>query len=436
MQSISSETKVCDACRSAYYKWKRQNPDFGDLLSRIEEEELAETDDNMDMNQVLKFFFSETAVLVSSPQMFQNDSMDSDIIDVAKVAITSDTNSRFGLTQKTITLPMNCTTSSHKTCCICSANMERNSRTVSPEDRDLIFLKKYILIPEGARCCSQYLDDDRLTKNAIDKVAPFSIQSKRFSSSDQKRFDFDNPLSLSDDEYQILTSLTKVQFEDLASYLFDSNIRNSSNRSIRNALAILLCKLRLGLSLNILAVLFQLPDKKAVSRSLKTVRTALMTRFVPSNLGFNHITRQEIIDQHTSTMARRLMCDAESNTAIVVIDGTYIYMQKSRNNEFQRKSFNLYNKRSLLKPMINVSTTGYVIACIGPFCSNYSNNDASIMNNILHRNTENILNWLKKDDIVVVDRGFRDSVHTMESLGLNVALPPFLNGRRQFTTTE
>ncbi|CAF1493570.1 unnamed protein product, partial [Rotaria magnacalcarata] len=174
-------------------------------------------------------------------------------------------------------------------------------------------------------------------------------------------------LSLSDDEYQILTSLTKVQFEDLASYLFDSNIRNSSNRSIRTALAILLCKLPLGLSLNILAVLFQLPDKKTVSRSLKTVRTALMTRFVPSNLGFNHITRQEIIDQHTSTMARRLMCDAESNTAIVVIDGTYLYIQ---------------------------------------------------------------------DDIVVVDRGFRDSVHIMESLGLNVVLPPFLNDRRQFTTTE
>ncbi|CAF5206645.1 unnamed protein product, partial [Rotaria magnacalcarata] len=151
----------------------------------------------------------------------------------------------------------------------------RNSRTVSAEDRDLIFLKNNILIPEGARCCSQHLDDDRLTKNAIDKVAPFSIKSKQFGSSDvqslisgwqilfeqQKRFDFDNPLSLSDDEYQILTSLTKVQFDDLASYLFASNIRNSSNRSIRTALAILLCKLRLGLSLSILAVLFQLLDK-------------------------------------------------------------------------------------------------------------------------------------------------------------------------------
>jgi hypothetical protein len=35
-----------------------------------------------------------------------------------------------------------------------------------------------------------------------------------------------------------------------------------------------------------------------------------------------------------------------------------------------------------------------------------------------------------------VDRGFRDSIETMESLGLNVVSPPFLNGRRQFTTSE
>ena len=35
-----------------------------------------------------------------------------------------------------------------------------------------------------------------------------------------------------------------------------------------------------------------------------------------------------------------------------------------------------------------------------------------------------------------MDRGFRDSIDTMESLGLNVSLPPFLNGRRQFTTSE
>lgn len=37
---------------------------------------------------------------------------------------------------------------------------------------------------------------------------------------------------------------------------------------------------------------------------------------------------------------------------------------------------------------------------------------------------------------MVVDRGFRDSIKTMEDLGLNVVLPPFLNGRGQFTSSE
>jgi hypothetical protein len=41
-----------------------------------------------------------------------------------------------------------------------------------------------------------------------------------------------------------------------------------------------------------------------------------------------------------------------------------------------------------------------------------------------------------QDDVVVVDRGFRDSVNIMKGLGLEVAMPPFLDGRRQFSTTE
>ena len=35
-----------------------------------------------------------------------------------------------------------------------------------------------------------------------------------------------------------------------------------------------------------------------------------------------------------------------------------------------------------------------------------------------------------------MDRGFRDSIEAMEDLGLNVVLPPFLKGRRQFTSSE
>jgi len=181
----------------------------------------------------------------------------------------------------------------------------------------------------------------RLTMAAIDKIAPSSIRYEKLGSDDiqllitkwqmlferQKRLDFDNAQSLSDDEYKTFTSLSKSQFDDLVSQISEYSIRNSSNRSIRTAIAILLCKLRLGLSNDMLAILFQLPDKRAVSRALESARGALMNDFVPHNLGFNHITRRKIIDQHTSTIAQQLMCDSKSDKAIIVVDSTYIYIQ-------------------------------------------------------------------------------------------------------------
>ena len=57
IQVVSSETKVCDSCRSAYYGWKKKNPEFGDLLSPIEEEELVEIENNFDTNEVIKILF-------------------------------------------------------------------------------------------------------------------------------------------------------------------------------------------------------------------------------------------------------------------------------------------------------------------------------------------------------------------------------------------
>ena len=190
-----------------------------------------------------------------------------------------------------------------------------------------------------------------------------------------------------------------------------SNVKSSCHRSVRTAIGINLWKLRLGLSNSLLTIMFELPDKRVVSRIINSARQALLESFVPYNLGFNHITRQEIIDLNTTTIARELMCDGGEDTVVVVVDGTYIYIQvrkypyalfsniflsfqKSRNTSFQRKLFSLHKKRSLLKPMMIVSTTGYIVACIEPFFSDFSNNDASIMKDILLQNTEDILNWI------------------------------------------
>ena len=59
-----------------------------------------------------------------------------------------------------------------------------------------------------------------------------------------------------------------------------------------------------------------------------------MAEFVPYNLGFSHISRCVIIDQRTTNIAKLLMCGNDNDTAIVVIDSTYVYVQVKNNSFF------------------------------------------------------------------------------------------------------
>ena len=227
------------------------------------------------------------------------------------------------------------------TCCVCRRNLDGSSTVVSSNDRDFVFLTRNIWIPEGARCCPDHIILHRFTQQALDSVKPLSIRYQEWNSSDlemllerlrilhnsKKRFNFDDSRDLSDDAYFTLTSLSKDAFDHLVEEVSSSNVKNSCHRSVRTAVGIYLCKIRLGLSNRLLTIMFELPDKRIVSRIINSARQALMESFVPYNLGFNHITRQEIIDLHTTTIARELMCDGGEDTAIVVVDGTYIYIQ-------------------------------------------------------------------------------------------------------------
>ena len=73
-----------------------------------------------------------------------------------------------------------------------------------------------------------------------------------------------------------------------------------------------------------------------------------MTDSLPWYLGFHHISRQIVIDYHTTTIARELLLNTPNQLAIV-IDSTYIYVQKSSNNEFQHRSYSLHKHRNLIK---------------------------------------------------------------------------------------
>ena len=129
------------------------------------------------------------------------------------------------------------------------------------------------------------------------------------------------------------------QFNYLLSNL--TSMRNSRVRSIRVALAIFLLKMRLGLSNRVLSSLFHLKTKRVVSRIVHETAEALLKDFVPYHLGFQHIDRKTVLQNHQTSIASQLMCD-QDDQVIVVMDGTYLYVQKSSNNKFQRRSFSMH----------------------------------------------------------------------------------------------
>lgn len=96
-------------------------------------------------------------------------------------------------------------------------------------------------------------------------------------------------------------------------------------------------------------------------------KNALMADFVPNNLEFQHVSRDDVIREHTRPLAKKLLCSMTDNPVILVLDRTYVYLQRSGNFSFSRLSYSMHKHGPLIKPMMVVSTTGYIISVLGPY---------------------------------------------------------------------
>ena len=76
-----------------------------------------------------------------------------------------------------------------------------------------------------------------------------------------------------------------------------------------------------------------------------------MKSFAPLNLGFQHISRDSVLFNHQTVLATELLTN-EPDQIVLIADGTYLYCQKSSNNEFQRRTYSNHKHRHLVKPMI------------------------------------------------------------------------------------
>lgn len=175
-----------------------------------------------------------------------------------------------------------------------------------------------------------------------------------------------------------------------------------------------------------------------IHNRLQNARKILYKYFVCSSLKFSW-TRKELND-NTIELSRLVHGNGDPDQVILVLDGTYIYTEKSGNQDFQKQSYINQKKRNFVKIMMCVTTNGKIIFASGPHAA--TKNDATILRNILDRNECNVFSILKPGDVILVDRGFRDCSELLKARGLDVRSPAFLNKKsdgkleKQLTTKQ
>jgi len=351
-------------------------------------------------------------------------------------------------TTEYITLDIPRAGASHSYCFICRKPGNKMV-TVKSRARYQLFVHCGILLSKSARCCPGHIcyKENIFTQESIRRITLSGVKTSSTSQytqeeildiikhlrvlardNQQQRVVFNH--TFDDDDYKTLTGLKKSDFEELFSV-----VSEKINNNARNMLGVFLTKMRSGLSNRTLGTIFHM-KKSHVSRCIKLVREALSGEFVANNLGFGHVARDTVISEKTRPLAKFLLGNGEDK-AILVLDGTYLYIQKSNNFQFQRRSFSMHKRRPLVKPMMVVTTTGYIVSVLGPYLSDGKNNDASILNHVVKNNIEEIKTWVRDGDVFVVDRGFRDSEKVLDDLGVCTEMPKFLpKGKKQFETED
>lgn len=336
-----------------------------------------------------------------------------------------------------------------RSCIICNAH--QNVHRITLACRVNIFVVSNIYVPDFLRICGHHLDHHGfLLSNLhggltfvnkpylISNLLQFLQELRTVAYENRHVRNWEDIDSFTEEEFKALTSISKVDYQEL--YGFCDIIEQGGNRRHinRKDLLTFLVKMKHGVSDEFLKILFNYPSRQTASLIISNVRISLLRRFVPTNIGFNSITRENYIHRHVSPYTNQLYNPSPNDPkAIVYIDCTYNKIEKSSNFRVLRQSYCFHKNEHLVKPEILVAPDGYILAINGPYFSDARNNDATILQHELQNDINGMRTWFQEGDVVIVDRGYRDSIGLLQDLGLHYHMPPFLPpDQRQLTTVE
>jgi len=338
-----------------------------------------------------------------------------------------------------IEIPLRRTLATHRYCIICYE--KNNIHRISLETRLKVFATKQIFIPQGTRCCSSHLLGNSLYADDLSRLRIISDTSRLTKSeiglfletvaarSEAPGMCNQGTMDMSEEQVHTLTGHSWENIRDLRQLL--TSMRDSSKRSVTQAVIVFLFKLRTGLSNAIIASILGIGTEDYIAGLFAEVMSGFERDIAPSFSGFPAVSRQVLL-QNTSAIATALL-DLHEDQLVLIFDGTYIRHQKSRNNWYQRKSYSGQKKSHLVKPFTICTTNGYIVDFAGPFYGNQ--NDATIVKHLLE-DPAGIGSILQKDDYVIVDRGFRDAVEALSEKGYHVLMPVCKGKKPQLSSEE
>lgn len=301
-----------------------------------------------------------------------------------------------------------------------------------------LFRSNQLFIPKVARVCHIHLianDWEQLVNMQMPLHENFNsehmldiINLYEWKLQGGGHLNFENLDQIDDNELHFYTAVNKNQFRAILGEI--PSLRNRSKKPA-TVLGVYLTKVRTGEPDERLASMFNM-SRRTLERKLKIARECLIEEFVPRHLGLNHMTRDDVVGRNLMIPNSIFGGNENNPAAILIADGTYIYLQKSANFLFQRKTYSLHKFRNLVKPFLIVCSDGYIVDVIGPYPATTS--DATIMTQMMQDDAWHI--FLRPDDVFILDRGFRDSIEDIEEHGYQAYMPPTRARRDQLSTQD
>lgn len=171
---------------------------------------------------------------------------------------------------------------------------------------------------------------------------------------------------------------------------------------------------------------------------MNKARNCFLEDFVPLCLGFGSTTVVDVAARNRiipEGLFGNPDLPRDVKPAIVICDGTYVYIQSSSNYKFQKDTYSLHKFANLIKPFMIVCCDGTILECLGPYKA--TKNDSTIINQELENEQSGLRRFFRNNDVFILDRGFRDALQNLEAVGYEAYMPESLaEGEHQLTTLK